>query len=79
MPSSLRKAMGSEELVSAIRRLAHPRPPVEIKPGCAFGNLVDERLRALEGAVDEIRGRVNALFFLVVGAVAVEVVLRLVR
>jgi hypothetical protein len=71
--------MGSEELVSAIRRLAHPRPPVEIKPGCAFGNLVDERLRALEGAVDEIRGRVNALFFLVVGAVAVEVVLRLVR
>ena len=71
--------MGSEELVSAIRRLARPRPPVEIKPRCPFGHLVDERLRALEGAVDEIRWRVNALFFLVVGAVAVEVVLRLVR
>ena len=79
MPSPPRKAMGSEELASAIRRLARPRPPAEVKPGCPFGHLVDERLRALEGAVDEIRGRVNALFFLVVGAVAVEVVLRLVR
>ena len=71
--------MGSEEMVSAIRRLARPRPPAEVKPGCPFGHLVEERLRALEGAVDEIRGRVNALFFLVVGAVAVELVLRLVR
>ena len=79
MPSPLRKAMGSEELVSAIRRLARSNLPAEVKPGCPFGHLVEERLRALEGAVDEIRGRVNALFFLVVGAVVVEVVLRLVR
>lgn len=74
MPSSRSKTMGSEELVSAIRRLSRPHQGVELKPGCPFGNLVEERLRALEEAIAEIRWRVNALFFLVV-----EVVLRLLR
>ena len=71
--------MGSEELASAVRRLGRLRPPVEVRPGCPFGHVVEQRLRALEGAVYEIRGRVNALLFVVAGAVVVEVVLRLVR
>jgi len=71
--------MGSEELVSAVRRLARPRPAAEVRPGCPFGHVVEQRLRVLEGAVFEIRGRVNALLFLVAGAVLAEVVLRLVR
>ena len=79
MPSSLREPMGSEELVEAIRRFSPSRPVAEIKPGCAFGAVVDERLKALEGHLGDIKARVNKLFFTVLGAMAVEVVLRLVK
>jgi hypothetical protein len=43
----------------------------------AFRAVVDERLRGLERQLDELKGRVNGLLFLLAGAVATQVVLRL--
>jgi len=77
----------SDELKGAIARLlrggrgtpAPPRPAVSIAPGCAFGAVVEERLKELERSLGEVKARLNGLIFLVVGAVVLEVVLRLVR
>lgn len=44
----------------------------------AFRAVVDERLRNLERQLDEVKGRVNGLIFLLAGAVAAQFVLRLV-
>jgi len=45
--------------------------------GAAFRASVDERLRNLERQLDELKGRINGLLFLLAGAVATQVVLRL--
>ena len=77
--------MGSDELVVALRKLLGrnrfppPHPRGQAIPGCAFGYRVDERLKAVEGHLEELGGRLNNLCYLVVGAVLVEVVLRLLK
>ena len=43
----------------------------------AFRAVIEERLRNLERQLDEVKGRMNGLIFLLVGAVAVQFVLRL--
>lgn len=43
----------------------------------AFRAVVDERLRSLERQVDEVKGRVNGLIFLLAGTVAAQLILRL--
>ena len=43
----------------------------------AFRAVMDERLRNLERQLDEVKGRVNGLLFLLAGAVASQSVLRL--
>lgn len=50
---------------------------VDVRPRSAFDALLDQRLTSLEKRVDEMRGRVYGLIFLVLGAVAVQTVLRL--
>ena len=54
------------------------------RPGCrnssaAFHAVVEERLRSLEKQLDEVKGRVNGLIFLIVGVVVTQVVLGLVK
>ena len=44
----------------------------------AFQAVVHERLRSLERQVDEVKGRVSGLIFLLAGTVAAQLVLRLV-
>ena len=51
---------------------------LEVSPGCPFGAVVEERLKSMEGNIQELKGRINGLIFLLVGAVLVEVVMRLV-
>jgi len=46
-------------------------------PSSTFEALLQERLRAVEEDLSEIRGRVNGLIFLVVGAVLVQLLLRI--
>ena len=55
-------------------------PVVALRAGredIAFRAVIEERLRNLERQLDEVKGRVNGLIFLLVGAVAVQFVLRL--
>ncbi|MBI4201095.1 MAG: hypothetical protein HY531_02250 [Chloroflexi bacterium] len=68
--------MSSEELKEAITRLKRPaQAGVDLSPRSAFDALLDARLKELEAQVEELKGRVHGLMFLVVGAVIVQVVL----
>ena len=49
-----------------------------IAPGCAYGTIVDERLRLTEREVRELKGRINGLLFLLIALVIAELVVRLV-
>jgi hypothetical protein len=71
-----------ERAIAWLRRRGGGRAPalgpaVELSPA-AFRAVVDERLRSLERQLDEVKGRVNGLLFLLAGAVASQIVLRLV-
>jgi len=50
-----------------------------MSPGCAFGAVIEQRLTDMERNLADLKARLNGLIFLVVGAVLVEVVLRLMR
>ena len=50
----------------------------EMSPGCPFGALVEERLRNMEGIIQELNGRINGLIFFLVAVVFAEVIMRLV-
>ncbi len=68
--------MSSEELKEEIRRLRRPSPAgVDLSPRSTFDALLDTRLDGLERQVDELKGKVHGLMFLVAGAVMVQVVL----
>lgn len=78
--------MGSEELTRVLRNLfrkgrppgfASSGPKLEVGPCCPFEALLEERQKELEREMGEVRSRVNGLLFLVVGAVLVQVLLRL--
>jgi vacuolar-type H+-ATPase subunit D/Vma8 len=45
----------------------------------AFHAVVEERLRNLEKQLDELKGRVNSLIFLIIGVVVTQVILSLVQ
>jgi hypothetical protein len=55
-----------------------PRRP-GVRGSAAFHAVVEERLRSLEKQLDEVKGRVNGLIFLIIGVVITQVVLGLVR
>ncbi|TAK32164.1 MAG: hypothetical protein EPO21_15710 [Chloroflexota bacterium] len=82
----------SRELIEVLRRIrshraggsalpssSSPSPRVELSPGCAYGVQSRQILDDLKKDVDEVKLRLNGLIFLVVGAVVVDVVIRLVR
>lgn len=80
---SQQASSGTKKLGDALRRLVQKRTPlsarVDLSPGCAFGVVVDERLKEMERQLGEVKDRLNGLIYLVIGAVVVEVVLRLIR
>lgn len=72
--------MGSRELKEAIQRLRPGKgeaPRVDLSPVSTFDALLEQRMLALEQQVDELKGRINSLLFLVVGAVVVQLLLNL--
>ncbi len=77
--------MASEKLKEALRqaqdRWGKPRelPAVSLSPTNTFEALLDERIKALEKSIGEIKGRINGLLLTVVGAVVVQVVLNLLK
>jgi len=61
-----------------------PRRRPTRRPGlrggsAAFHAVVEERLRNLEKQLDELKGRVNSLIFLIIGVVVTQVILSLVQ
>lgn len=53
------------------------REPGEHLTPTAFRAVVDERLRSLERQLDEAKGRVNGLLFLLAGTVVAQLLLQL--
>ena len=66
-----------EALQWLLARGTSPPEQLESMSPQAFRSIVAERLRSLERDVAEVRTRVNGLLFVVAGAVATQVVLRL--
>lgn len=74
----------TEDLETAIRRF---RKPDNGGDGAAEGRVsmagfraaVEQRLSGLERDVGELRGRINGLIFVVIGAVVAQIVLGLVE
>ena len=62
------------QTIPAARRGGSPRGSA-----AAFRASVEERLRALERELAEVKGRVNGLIFLIAGTVAAQVILRLIE
>jgi len=63
---------------SSNRTRASGESVVDTSPGCAFGALVEERLKNMEGSIQELKERINGLIFLLIGVVLVEVIMRFV-
>ena len=63
------------EAAPAARRGGSPRQG----SAAAFRASVEERLRALEREMAEVKGRINGLIFLIAGTVAAQVILRLIE
>ncbi len=70
----LKQAIGRLVRKSSMNRQIN----VNTTPGCAFGAVEEQRLRNLEQQLDEIKNRVNGLLYTLVGAVVLEIVMRLI-
>ena len=83
----------TEDLRDALRRLfkravanhGRPAPPAagdarpsaDLEPATAFEALLQQQMLALEQQLQDLRGRINDLFLLIVGTVALQAVLRI--
>lgn len=52
---------------------------VSLDPGCAYGVRYAQALEDLQKDLAEVKARLNGLLFLLAGAVAVEVVIKVIR
>ena len=65
-------------LVRRRNRAERSRPPASgSRDRASFRATVDLRLSNLERQIDEVKGRVNGLLFLLAGTVATQVILKL--
>ncbi len=62
----------------AARQAQADRPAAGL-PQAAFRAVVEERLRSLDRQLEEVKGRVNGLLFLLAGSVAAQIVLGLAK
>ncbi|MCZ6534831.1 MAG: hypothetical protein O6914_02490 [Chloroflexi bacterium] len=70
--------MGSRKLRNAIRRLVGPKRSREVPPpGLPLEALLNLRMEHLQKQLDEVKGRVNGLLLVILGAVIADLVLRL--
>ncbi|MCH8950242.1 MAG: hypothetical protein IIB87_07690 [Chloroflexi bacterium] len=60
-------------------RQAQTEEPATGLSQAAFRAVVEERLRGLDRQLDEVKGRVNGLLFLLAGSVAAQIVLGLAK
>jgi len=69
---------GETALLAAVRRRRRA-PSFKPDPTNAFELAVAERLNALQKDVDELRGRINWLLTLIIGAALTNIVIALVK
>ena len=68
--------VSSEELKEALRKLRKPKQEgIDLSPRSPFDALLEQRLKSLERQLDELKGRVHGLMFLIAGAVIVQILL----
>ena len=72
----LRRRPAQDE--SALRQAQDERAAAGLSQA-AFRAVVEERLRGLDRQLDEVKGRVNGLLFLLAGSVAAQIVLGLAK
>ncbi|MDP2662783.1 MAG: hypothetical protein Q8R28_18870 [Dehalococcoidia bacterium] len=78
--------MAKGELEDALLRLGHrwraarpPSAPLSLTPGCAYGVRYAQLVEDLQKDLAEVKARLNGLIFLLAGAVALEVVMKVLR
>ena len=78
--------MSRDNLEQALGRLGRrwraartPAPPISLAPGCAYGVRYAQLLEDLQKDLAEVKTRLNGLIFLLAGAVALELVIKIVR
>ena len=81
MSNSKRTNSGRRLLEQALDRFRRPRDAASTRTDWlspqAFRAVIDERLRSLERQLDEVKGRVNGLLFLLAGSVAAQLILKI--
>jgi hypothetical protein len=70
-----------ERALAQFRRRQRAAQKEGIKPSSddPFRAVVEERLRHLEQQLDELKGRVNGLIFLVVGTALTQVIIKVIQ
>ena len=71
----------SDRLAHAIRPWLRvgPAPTIDERPQSAFDVQIKQRVEEHARELTEIRSRVNALFFLAIGAVLIDILIRLAK
>lgn len=72
---------GEQRLRQTIARLTSrpPRPPLTPNPTSGFEVSITERLKALTKEVDQLRGRLNWLLTVIIGAALINILLAFTR
>ena len=78
-PTPLGAALGRLRRRTPLEKPAVQKNGLDLSPATAFEALLRERVDGLDRALGELRGRLNGLIFLVVGAVIAQVVLDIIR
>ena len=55
-----------------------PRPPLDLAPASAYEAVTRQMVEGLAEDLEEIKGRLNGLLFMVAGAIVVDVTLRVI-
>ncbi len=78
--------MAKGDLEDTLRRLGArwraarpPSAPLSLTPGCAYGVRYAQLVEDLQKDLAEVKTRLNGLMFLLAGAVALELVMKVLR
>lgn len=76
---ALRRGTALRELVGRewAREVREDERAVDLEPGCAYGVVTRQKVDDLFGELHAIRARIDSLFTLMVGAIALDLLLRL--
>ena len=71
------RASRQGESPSETGRAAQHKPPLEVNPDSPFEALLDERQKEARRELEDIKGRVNSLVFMILGAILLNLLIKL--